>query len=190
VQELLETMERRAEERADAILAEARAEVARIRERTGREIERRRAERAERVKREADREVARTVAAARREAVRASLAARAAAIDRVFERARARLAGPEGRASWAGRASEWLERALSYVDDDGVTVECDRATADALRLAPDAGPTISPREDAPAGFRLRQGPLEVDVTLDGLLERARPRLAVEVAARLDDDGST
>lgn len=189
MQELLEAMERRAEERADAILAEAHAEAARIRDRTDREIERRRTERAERVRREAEREVSRTVAEARREALRFALAARAAAIDRVFERARERLAGPEGRESWVSRAPEWLERALAYVADGDVTVECDPATAVALRLAPDGGPTISPREDAPAGFRLRQGPLEVDATLDGLLARAHARLAVEIAARLDEDGA-
>lgn len=188
MKELLETMEHRARERAEAILTDAREEAERIRERGARAIERRRAEHRAQVERAAAVEAALRLADARREAAARVLAARGEALERVFDHAGRLLGEPATRAAWLERAPDWLERALAYAPPGEATVECDPATAAALGALAPPRARIEARDDAAPGIRVRGGSVEIDATLPGLLARRRSDLAIEVLGRIEDDG--
>lgn len=184
VKELIEALERKAEARAEAILEEARERAGKVRGEAAREGKR--LERELLAERAAgwEAEAARRRADARARAEREGLLARAEFLDRVFARARERLAAgeiPPGYAEGAGRAV-WA--ALRHLGERAARVECPEALVDRIRAGLDPGDSVEvvARPDMAAGFRVvaLDGSVTVDGTLAGELERRRPELAIEV----------
>jgi vacuolar-type H+-ATPase subunit E/Vma4 len=138
------------------------------------------------------REVGARLAAARGQALRRVLTAKQVLLDRIFDEAQAHLADvlddPAARAALVARA----ESALSHMPEGPAEIRCPEFVAPVLEQA------LSGREDlrieidegvAP-GFRVigASGSLEVDATLETLLEIHRPALAIEALQRLDAEG--
>ena len=190
MQELIETLEREAEARSESILAEAREAAARLEEDAEHELERRIEARIEVQARQLRREAGARVATARRAAEERVLTARAELLGIVFERAATRLAGIPDAPRYAAAAPRQLERVLSFLPRAGVEVVCDPATARAVGpVAARTEARIDARPGAAPGIlaRATNGSVSVDATLGALLERLRPALAMEIAARVEDE---
>lgn len=190
--ELIAALERKAAERAEAILAEARERAGRIVAEAERELERLEAARlAERERGWRD-DAARRFAEVRGEAARRVLEARAEALGRVRERAVATLDEAGESERYLATVPRRLERALGYLDGTEATVRCRPAVADAFRRAGDDLDAVRVAADrrAPAGFRLVSGDdrVVVDGALGGDLARRWPELAVEIARRIEEHG--
>lgn len=183
---LVAALEARARERADAILAEAREEAARIRAAAEAETGRMEAEVLAGRERTLRAAAARRLADARSEAAREVLEARDAALGRVFERATAALPEAAASAAYLAGLPGRLEAALRYLSGERATAVCPPAVAPALRAAATGrdGLAVEAPEDAAPGFLLRSGDgrVTVDATLVDALERARPGIAIELAA--------
>ena len=129
------------------------------------------------------------VSLARREAEERALAAREELLRRVFARAGERLRELPDSPRYPRAASALLERALSFLPAGEVEVVCDPATARAVReVAARAGARIEARPDAVPGILARSaaGSVSVDATLAAMLDRLRPTLAMDVAARVEE----
>lgn len=130
----------------------------------------------------------RVLATARVAAQAKVLTARAELLDRVFERLRHEL--PKLTASPAYRSGlrRQIDSLKVFAGDEPVTLQCNPTLAAALRrvVKTNGRLRIHPDRRIAAGFRLitADGALEVDATLDGRLERLRPRLALETLAAL------
>ena len=188
MQELIETLEREAEARSAAILEEARQSAARVIEESEREIEHRIEVQVEAREERWRREARARVAHARREADERTLAAREELLRNVFRRAAERLGDLPDSPRYARAAPGLLERALSFLPAAGAEVVCDPATARVIEeAAARAGARIEARTDAAPGIVARSaaGTVSVDATLATLLDRLRPTLAMEVAARME-----
>lgn len=190
MQELIETLEREAEARSESVLAQAREAAAGLVVDAERQLESRIEARIDAEVRQWRRDAAGRVARARRAAEERVLAARADLLGVVFERAAARLADIPGTPRYEAAAVQLLERALSFLPPTGMAVVCDPATARAVTPAAErAGARIEARPGAPPGLvaRASDGSVTVDATLAALLERLRPTLAMEVAARVEGE---
>lgn len=189
--ELIAALERKARAQAEEILSEARAEAGRIRDDAEREVDRRVAPGL------AEKEAAwraaasRRVAGARRAGARVVLRARERLLDRVFERARAHLDEAARGGTYRAGLAERLQRALSYPAGPA-EIACAPALVDAIaealagsdEVTVEADPSIGP------GFLVRgaDGSVEIDETLSGRLDRARPALSIHVVRRLEGAG--
>ena len=189
LEHLLGTLTREAEAEAGAILAAARAEAEAIRA----QGEAARAARRSSVQtaRDTDKRaaVALAVAEARRAGRREELEARQRVLDRVFAETRTRLHSlldaPAFLAALPGR----VEEAVACLGSRPGTLRYHRALGQAIgRIAPErAGLRQVVDDDVGPGFRLNSddGGLVVNGTLDDLLERQIPRLALAIVARLE-----
>jgi len=190
MRELIQTLEREAEARSEAILEGAREAASRVAEDAERELEHRVEGQVEAREREWRRDAGGRVAVARRAAAEQALGARAELLREVFERAARRLADIPGSPRYEAAAAGLLERALSFLPPGGVEVLCDPATARAVAPAAErAGARIEARPGAAPGLvaRATDGSVSVDATLEALLERLRPGLAMEIAARVEGE---
>lgn len=188
MQELIEALEREAEARSAAILEEARESVARLIEESEREMEHRIEAQVEAREERWRRDASARVSLARREAEERVLAAREELLRKVLARAAERLSDLPGSPGYARAAPALLERALSFLPA-GAEVVCDPATARTVKeVAARAGARIDARPDAATGIVARSaaGSVSVDATLATLLDRLRPTLAMDVAARVEE----
>ncbi|HXF96362.1 MAG TPA: V-type ATP synthase subunit E [Gemmatimonadales bacterium] len=190
LEHLLAALEREAAEQAQALIAAAQAECARItaasEERAAEYRRRALAPREAELRAEAER----ALAAARREARRAELDARARLLDRIFAGARelfpVTIAGEAYRRALPG----FLAEALACVGPGPARVRCHPALTEAIRHAlGNAGRgevTVEPDPAVGSGFVLTtaDGRVTVDHTLESRLARARPRLALEALRAL------
>jgi vacuolar-type H+-ATPase subunit E/Vma4 len=188
--ELLRSLEQDADAQATALLADARAQAASIRaDRAGRHVERRAAG-LEARRHELEMAAGRATDDAHREATRMLLEARAEALARVRQRAEARLSVATDGASAA--LAEDLAAAVVYLGSAPVVVEAPATLLAALRrAAPDpARMNFVPANDArrPIIVRSADGGVSVDVSTVSRLARAWPRLAIELASRLECAG--
>lgn len=190
MQELIETLEREAEARSESILAEAREAAAALVLDAERQLEGRIEARIEAGARKWRRNATRRVAEARRAAEERVLAARAKLLGTVFELAATRLAGIPDTPRYQALAPRLLDRALSFLPPTGVTVVCDPATARAVTSTGESSEArIEARPGAPPGIvaQASNGSVTVDATLGAFLERLRPALAMEIAARVEGE---
>ena len=187
LEHLLSALEREAGEQVHAILAAARAAAAAI----AREAEERLGHQRSDVLGAREAELRGAAEAALDEARRAAragvLEARARLLDRVFAAAREQL--PAALASEAYRAAlpGHVAEALRAMGDEPTVIRCPAALVPAVRAAVQRKETAV-RSDPAAGSGVTavatDGTIEVDNTLEGRLERLKPRLALEVLARL------
>ena len=186
LERLLASLERSAETEAERLVAEARAEAARLTEEAS---ERRRRRREITL---ADRstawhaESARPLADARERARADVLAARNRLIERVLSAARARFPVAIRREAYTAALPRRLEEALSYVGGRTTVVRCPPTLAGAFHvlLGEQPGLVLDVDERVAPGFVLvaDDGALSVDATLEGRLVAAGPALALEITA--------
>jgi vacuolar-type H+-ATPase subunit E/Vma4 len=185
---LLATLEREAVAETERLVAEARARAAAVTAEADASGARRRAEVLARREAEQQAALQRNLAGARREARATVLAARERLLAQLFAAVRAALPAAAAGSGYRDALPADLERALTFVGARPVVARCAPALASELaRLAKANGRlTISPDPTIAAGFRLvtTDGALEVDGTLEGRVERLRPRLALAALAEL------
>jgi len=188
--ELLRSLELDADAQVAAMLADARAQaVSSHADRAARRAQRRAAA-LEARRHELEMAAARTTDLAHREATRMLLEARAEALARVRQRAEARLAAATD--GTAAALAEDLAAAVAYLGSAPVVVEAPATLLSALRrAAPDPGRmNFVAAGDARRQFIVRSadGAVSVDVSTESRLARAWPRLAIELASRLESAG--
>lgn len=192
LEHLLAALERDTEEQVSALLQEAAARAAAIRDETESAVTEQLATFEHRRRTALTAEAGTEVAEARERAGRRRLEARAAFLSAVFERARERL--DEAAAREAGRAAlvEQAREAVSFLGGAPGLLRCSPALAEPLTAAFPAGTSVEIRPDrtAPPGFTVTtaDGHLTVDGTLAPRLERLRPQLAVDLMARVEAGG--
>lgn len=186
---LIAELEEKAERRIEEILAEAGEEAAAIRAAAEREVERVERMRLAECAAEWKERTARRTAEARGAAAKVTLRARARFLDRVFERAAARIDGGDLPDRYDDEVGDRVALALRYLGERPATFTCPPAREAAIRAALPEG-TVELRVDdaAPVGFvaRADDGSVEVDGTLIGALERGRDELAIAVLDRFED----
>ncbi|HEU5169122.1 MAG TPA: V-type ATP synthase subunit E [Gemmatimonadales bacterium] len=188
LEHLLAALERDASTQAETLLSDARAAADAIAAEAEEAIARRR--RDVLGARESELRVAAQVALgeARRAGRRTVLEARQRLLERVFAAARALF--PEAMAGEAYRAAlpRHVAAALQSIGDVPAAIHCPDGLVATIRTAVAQQKHLSVDSDArvAAGFRLAttDGAVEVDYTLDGQLERLKPRLALAVLERL------
>ncbi|HEX6106359.1 MAG TPA: V-type ATP synthase subunit E [Gemmatimonadales bacterium] len=186
--ELLQTLEDEARQRVNDLLAQARAEADRLRRESAAEGDRLRGVALHARETELRADAARRLEAARREATRQVLEARAAALGAIRARAEERLAAGAGDPAWLPRLRRDLAEGLRYLDAVPVVVEADAALLGELRAA---GGGRELRFEAATGhhglvLRSADGALTVDASLEARLERAWPALAMDLVRRLEE----
>jgi vacuolar-type H+-ATPase subunit E/Vma4 len=185
---LLATLEREAAAETERVVAEARARAAAVTAEGDARCTRRRAEVLARREAEGRAALLRDLAGARRDARATVLAARDRLLARIFAAVRAALPAAAGTTASRATLGADVAQALAFVGARPVVAHCPPALASELaRLAKANGRlTVSPDPTIAAGFRLvtTDGALEVDDTLEGRLERLRPRLALAALAEL------
>jgi vacuolar-type H+-ATPase subunit E/Vma4 len=132
------------------------------------------------------------IAAARAEARRHVLEARADLLDRVFAMAEQALAAESQAHSASGELVARAERALAFMPPDvAVVLTCSSGVAPVLEsaLADRDGIRIECDPDFPTGFRAvgADGAVDVDATLVRLLELDRSTLAIEILRQFEAD---
>lgn len=164
--DLLQTLEREATGRADARLADARAEAERLTAAHAAELAARREQALaarEQVLR-ADGE--RSVVTATRDAERTRLLAHHELLARVHDRARHNLSQHAGTTQGRAAVAVLVARALTYLGDAAATA----------RVTPHpTGSRVAASDDS----------VEVDATLEGVLERLWPGLAMDIVRRAE-----
>jgi len=187
--ELLRTLEEDAAARREALLARARADAERLRAESGADLARRRA--AALAAREAELRVtaARATEVARRQAARRWLESRSATLERIRRRAETRLAERASDPAWLPSLARDVVLALEYVGSAPTVIEAPVPLLEYLRgtIAGLAQVTLEAAGDGRRGLLVRtaDGSLTVDATLESRLARAWPRLAIDLAARLE-----
>jgi vacuolar-type H+-ATPase subunit E/Vma4 len=187
--ELLRTLEAQAGERVDALLARARADADRLRADRADVIARRHAAALAAREVELRATAVRELEERRREATRQLLQARAEVLDRIRNRSEALLTERLEDPALSGALAGELERALDYFGSVRVVVEAPATVVDALRrrlgdrayLVLEPTPARRPRLVA----RAADGSLSVDAAPASRLARDWPRLAIELASRLE-----
>ncbi|HEY4591487.1 MAG TPA: V-type ATP synthase subunit E [Thermoanaerobaculia bacterium] len=185
--DLLAAVEREAERKIAARLAEAWTESARVAAGSAGHLARRRAEAAAARRAELRATATREVEESRRAARRTVLEARERLLDRVFRAARERLpAAMKGEAYAAALADEVAE-VLSYFGAELVVLRCPPALEPQIRKLTSgfSGVTVAADPGLATGLAAESGDgeLTVESTLDGRLGRMRPALAIEVLRR-------
>lgn len=198
--ELIDTLEREAEERCNALLDDARREADRIRRDTDERLERRSATAARTLESELDDRFAATMATTRTQIRGALLRTRRRVLDQVFRRASERSLELVEYPSFLSSVPDELRMALGCLSAEDVEVSCPPAMAPHLRQAADAIVAeksslprrqirVSEMEDAPAGFEVRGGAtgVLVDLTVPTRLEGLRPELEMDVLHLIDGE---
>jgi vacuolar-type H+-ATPase subunit E/Vma4 len=186
---LVQTLEQEADGRVAATLAQARADAERLLAGRSEEIARRRTTVLETREAELRAGSERALEQARREATRGFLEARAETLSRIRARVEALLADGVAGPTVMPALSRDLEQALDYLGGAAAVVEAPQPLAAALERAL-AGRGRIVTQPATAGrvglvVRSADGSLTVDATPAARLARAWPRLAIELAARLE-----
>jgi vacuolar-type H+-ATPase subunit E/Vma4 len=186
---LLEALEREARAQAEAMLEEARSAAAAI---TRDANERLALQRANALgAREAALRAAgeTTLSEARRAGRRRALEARQRLLERVFDAARAHFPAALTEPAYRAALPQHLAEALPAVGDGPAAVRCPEVLVPLVQAAVAGRKHLAVQGDpaAPPGVTVTtaDGVIEVDNTLEGRLERLRPRLALEVLARLE-----
>lgn len=209
MEELIATLEREADERCAALLADAEREAQRVRDAAESRFERRRQAAEREMEEELRRRAAALTASVRAQMRRVLLRARRGALDRVFRRAAALLPDAARTTAWESSVPADLRRALSCLGDADVEVTCPSGFGETLREAvssvPGALPSdetdhgaaasevrrirVTEREDANPGFEVCGAVtgVRVDVTLPTRLAVARPELEMRVLEALEED---
>lgn len=185
---LLASLKREAEAQIAATLAESREQAGAITTASEQRIAQECARTLERREAAARAESARALQVARQTQRGRVLAGRAAFLDRVFAELRAMLPALATTPSYRTRLAGDLARAVAFVGDQPATIHCPSALEPVLRdlIATNGHLRIHPDGEITTGFRVitTDGSLEVDDTLEGLLERQRPGLALAALAEL------
>jgi vacuolar-type H+-ATPase subunit E/Vma4 len=117
------------------------------------------------------------------------LDARLRLLDQVFAAAHALLPEAVNGAGYRAALPRHIAEALEAAGDEPAVIRCSEALAPAVQAVVAARPNVAVRIDAaaPPGVVVTTTDelIEVDQTLGGRLGRLRPRLALEVLARLD-----
>lgn len=203
--ELIATLEREAEERCAAFVAEAEREAQRVREAAESRFARRRQEAERELEEELRRREVALTASVRTQMRRVQLRARRGALDRVFLRAAALLPDAARTAAWETSVPADLRQALGCLGDAEVEVTCPPGLGETLRAAVDSVAGALPSEatagsevrrirvveraDADPGFDVRGAVtgVRVDVTLPTRLAAARPELEMRLLEALEAD---
>jgi vacuolar-type H+-ATPase subunit E/Vma4 len=187
--ELLRNLEHEADAQVRALLAEARAAADQLRAERAADLARRHAAASDTRAVELRAAAAQDVEAARRNAARLVLEARAELLERIRRQAEARLAAASGDPGSLPTLRRDLALALEYAGPVAVTVEVPAPLLIALgeAIADRSHVTLVPAGDGRHGLTLRtaDGTLVVDASSGHRLARAWPRLAIELARRLD-----
>jgi vacuolar-type H+-ATPase subunit E/Vma4 len=209
MEELIATLEREADERCAALVAEAEREAQRVREAAESRFARRRQEAERDLEEELRRREVTLTASVRTQMRRVLLRARRGALDRVFRRAAAMLPGAVRTEAWGTTVPGDLRQALECLGDADVEVICQAGLGETLRAAVSSVPGALPadeaahqaaasevrrvrvteREDADPGFEVCGAVtgVRVDVTLPTRLTVARPELEMRVLGALEED---
>lgn len=188
--DLRSELQLRAEQTAESIMAGAREDAERLATEADRRIEERRQAVLGKRDRELRAEARAKLAAERHAAMRSVLLAKAKVVERVLEEARTRLSEAARSRAYASTLDAELQQALSFVEQEGVVVQCPEDLKTAVREAARGLPNVSveadPRVDT--GFKVvgNQGLVVVDGTLEARLDRLAPRLAIEIHKRLEE----
>lgn len=185
--DLLAAVEREAERKIAARLAEGWTEAARLATGSAEHLARRRAE-AEAARRAELRAIAtREVEESRRAASRTVLEARERLLDRVFRIAHERLPAAAGSEAYAASLADEVAEVLSYFDGEPVVLRCPPALEARVREIAHgrSSVTVQPDSRLTTGLAAESadGTLAVESTLSGRLGRMRPALAIEVLRR-------
>jgi vacuolar-type H+-ATPase subunit E/Vma4 len=188
LEHLLGALEREAAVQAEAVRAAARTEAAAIAGAADARLTHRRGE----LLGSRETELREAAATALEEARRTSRATVLQARQRLLERVLAAAQGmlPDALESDAYRAAlpEHVTQGLRAIGDGPVVIRCPEILVPAVRAVVAARKDVSVRGDAASGsgvvIATADGAIEADNTLDGRIERLRPRLALEVLARL------
>lgn len=187
--ELLDELKRGAEAEREAVLGDARARAERIRGESTARLNREQADRLAPRERELKATNARTLAEARRRGRATALAARQRVFERVFARARERLAALASDEAYRNAIPSHLGEALVYMGDVPVVIRCPPALAGAVRAALEGRADAQIAEDETMGpgvvVQAADGHVVVDNTLEARLTRLRPVLSVELARELE-----
>jgi vacuolar-type H+-ATPase subunit E/Vma4 len=189
LEQLLAVLLREAEAEADAVLAVARTEAERIRERCAADLSE--CKRRDQATLETERKTAVEFAlvTARRNARREELLARERMIERVLEAARARF--PDAVASPLLRAAipAMGREAIGCLAGRAATIHCHPSLMDLMTPLAGSAPGVRVMADPEvgAGFRLSSddGTLAIDATLEDRMVRLGQRLRQVVVARLE-----
>lgn len=185
---LLATLERNAQAEIARIEAEGRARAAAIADAAERRMQGRR--KGTLGVREAAGRAAleRALAAARHGARQRVLEARAALLERVFAAIRGSLRDVAAGPAYQTRVAHELDRARAFTAERSTVIRCAPQLAARLRqlVRTNGSISVEPDGEISGGFRLvtQDGVLEVDATLEGRLDRARPRIAMAALAAL------
>ena len=185
--DLLAAVEREAERKIAARLAEAWTDAARVAAGSSEHLARRRAE-AEAARRAELRATAvREVEASRRAARRTVLEARERLLERVFRAARERLPEAVRGKAYAAALADEVAEVLSYFGAELVVLRCPPALEPQIRKITSgrSGVTVAADPGLTTGLTAESadGALAVESTLEGRLGRMRPALAIEVLRR-------
>jgi vacuolar-type H+-ATPase subunit E/Vma4 len=187
--DLLQTLEREATTRADARLAAARAEVERLAAAHAAELA------AHREQALAGRQQAlradgeRSIVAAGRSAEMTRLVARHEFLARAHDCARGNLARHADTAEGRMAVVALVARALTYLGDAPVHARATPQLVATVRTACAAWATVEVAGASQVGtgarFAAADGSIEVDATLEGVLERLWPELAMDIVRRAE-----
>ena len=205
MEELIATLEREADERCAALLADAEREAQRVRDAAESRFERRRQAAERGLEEEWRRREVTLTAAVRTQTRRVLLRARRGALDRVFRRAAALLPDAARTEAWETTVPADLRQALECLGDADVVVTCPPGLGETLRAAVEDVPEalnsddtagsevrrirVVERADADLGFDVRGvvTGVRVDVTLPTRLAAARPEFEMRVLEALEED---
>ncbi len=164
--DLLQTLEREAMGRADARLADVRAEAERLTAVHAADLARRRQQTLAARERVLRAEGERSFVTATRDAERTRLLAHHELLARVHDRARRNLMQHAGTIQGRAAVAVLVARALTYLGDAPATAR------------------VTPR---PTGSRVAASDdsVEVDATLEGVLDRLWPGLAMDIVRRAE-----
>jgi vacuolar-type H+-ATPase subunit E/Vma4 len=189
--DLSAALRRRAEEHAEAILAEADAAVRQIEEDSERAIAQRRS--AVLSSRESEYEAAARseVATERRRATRAVLEARAKLVDRVLRRAEALIPELTQESQYRQSLGAEVEQCIEFIGARGAIIQSSPALEEPIRAAlrDAAGASLEPTMKDAHGFLAtgEGGVVRIDGTLEARVRRLAPLLAIEITKQLGGD---
>lgn len=185
---LLSVLTLEADTEVAAVLDQARAEAATLRERTEAELDARRDADARRWEAERETALALTLVDARRQGRDAELVARDHLLARVLDRARSRLPAALTRAEFQADLPRLLAEALEALGDRPAILTSPPALLPLLEPPIRSRPQLELRADpaAGSGFVLTSadGALRIDATLEHRLAQLAPRLRQDILARL------
>ncbi len=188
LERLLSVLTLEADTEVAAVLDQARAEAAPLRERTEAEVDAGRTADARSWEAEREQALALTLVDARRRARDAELVARDHLLARVLDRARARLPAALARPEFRAGLPRLLEEALEALGDRPAILRAPPALLGVLEPLARARPRLELQADpaAGSGFVLTSadGSLRIDATLEHRLAQLAPRLRQDILARL------